>query len=595
MTKYIIDIETDGFLHQMTKVHCLVIKDLDTEGVFKYVFSEKGQEEAGIEHLNYAMRNGKVIGHNIIKFDLPALKQMYRHFDIVEENVIDTLVLSRLLYSDAREQDGAYIETGRLPSKLWASHSLKAWGYRLGVLKGDLGEHEERFDVFTPEMLEYCVQDVVVTEVLYKHLLTLPSSPQSELLEHQVCWICAQMERNGWEFDIPKATALLATLVQRRDAIVKQMQDTFEPIIEDRGYSEKTGKKLKDKVIEFNPGSRQHIAKRLSDKYGWKPTEFTPSGQAKIDEDVLGALPYPEAKVLAEYFLVNKRIGQLAEGDQAWMRLERGGRIYGTINTNGAVTGRATHQNPNMAQVPSVSSQYGKECRELFTVPSGFKLVGCDLSGLELRCLAHFMAPWDGGKYGETVINGKQEDGTDIHTMNQKAAGLPTRSNAKTFIYGFLYGAGDAKIGSIIGKGPAEGKRLKEKFLKNTPALKKLREAVIEASKRGYLIGLDKRRLHVRSSHAALNTLLQSAGALIAKQWLVEVDLECKHRGYQNGYDYALLGFIHDETQWQVKEDLAEEFGKLVVDAAAKAGEFFKFKVPIGAEYSIGDNWAETH
>jgi DNA polymerase-1 len=297
---------------------------------------------------------------------------------------------------------------------------------------------------------------------------------------------------------------------------------------------------------------------------------------------------------LTEYFLLNKRIAQIAEGDQAWLKLLQGTKIHGSINTNGAVTGRATHNSPNMAQVPSVSSLYGKECRELFKVSKGYKLVGCDLSGLELRCLAHFMAKWDGGAYGKTVVEGKQEDGTDIHTVNQKAAGLPTRANAKTFIYGFLYGAGDAKIGSIINKGAKKGKALKNEFLNNLPALGTLRRLVIEAAGRGYLIGLDGRKLHIRSSHAALNTLLQSAGALIAKQWLIEVEEACVELGYTNE-DYSLVGFIHDETQWQVREEIADDFGKLVIQAAKTAGEYFKFKVPVGAEYSVGENWADTH
>ena len=382
----------------------------------------------------------------------------------------------------------------------------------------------------------------------------------------------------------------------KREEIKKVMDDTFEPLVEER-WSEKTGKKLKDKVTPFNPGSRQQIAYRLMKKYDWKPTEFTPAGQVKIDEDVLKKLDYPEAKTLADYFLIDKRISQLAEGDQAWLKLERNGIIHGSINTNGAVTGRATHQSPNLAQVPAVRSPYGRECRSLFTVPNGFKQVGCDLSGLELRCLAHYMHRWDNGTYGDTVINGKQSDGTDIHTVNQRAAGLSTRDQAKTFIYAFLYGAGDAKIGSVTGGGSREGKALKAKFFAAVPALKNLRNAVGTASKRGYLVGLDGRHVHVRSEHAALNTLLQSAGALISKQWLIEVDLWATEKGLKYGLDadWAMLGWIHDEIQFAVKEEFADEFGRAVVDCARRAGDYFSFNIPIGAEYSTGMNWAETH
>ena len=595
MKHYIVDIETDGFLEKLTKIHCMVIKDIDSGEVKVFRGSAPDHEfEEGLEYLHSCSESGKIIGHNLIKFDLPAIQKLYPSFLVFEENVIDTLVLSRLIHSDLRSSDSIYTTTGRLPNKLWGSHSLKAWGYRLGILKGDLGEEEERFDVFTAEMLEYCKQDVEVTEALYAYLTKDEYSQQAIDLEHKATWICGQMERNGWLFDEKKAAKLYGELVVEKEAIVKEMQETFEPITVDRGFSEKTGKKLKDKVVDFNPGSRQHIAQRLKDKYGWVPTEHTPSGQVKIDEEVLGTLPYPEAQTLTKYFLINKRVGQLAEGDQAWLKLVRKGKIHGTINTNGAVTGRCTHQNPNMAQVPAVSSKYGKECRELFTVSDQSRLVGCDLSGLELRCLAHFMAKWDDGAYGRIVVEGKQEEGTDIHTVNQKAAGLPTRANAKTFIYGFLYGAGDGKLGSIVGKDAGEGRRLRSKFLSNLPALKNLKNAVGVAAKRGYLIGLDGRHVHVRSEHAALNTLLQSAGALVAKQWLVEVDKEAKRRGYTKD-DYKLVGFIHDETQWEVKADLAEEFGKMVIDCSTKAGEVFNFKVPIGAEYCIGMNWADTH
>lgn len=603
----IFDIETNGFLENVTKIHCLVIRDTEHDSSDTYT---EGMIKHGLERLMES--KDVLVGHNIIKYDIPVIQKLYPWFKINEELVEDTLVLSRLIFSNLKELDAVLVDrnipavyqNGKLikeavvvfPTKLWGSHSLKAWGYRLGLLKGTYGEQEDAWDEFTPEMLEYCVQDVEVTRVLYNKLQSYNYPWMSNEIEHKTAHICARMERSGWKFDKKAAAELYVTLVAVKDEILKEMMDTFEPIVEER-WSEKTGKRLKDKVTIFNPGSRPQIADRLIKKYGWKPNEYTPAGQVKIDEDILKGLDYPEAKTLAKYFLVDKRISQLAEGDQAWLKLERDGYIHGSINTNGAVTGRATHQAPNMAQVPAVRSPYGKQCRGLFTVPRGFSMVGADLSGLELRCLAHFMHRWDGGTYGETVINGKQDDGTDIHSVNQRAAGLPTRDDAKTFIYGFLYGAGDAKIGTIVGGSSKDGKRLKEQFLASTPALANLRKAVSTASKRGYLIGLDGRKLHVRSEHSALNVLLQSAGALISKQWLIEVDLWATKRGLKYGYDgdWTMLGWIHDEIQFAVKEDLAEEFGQAVVDCARKAGEFFKFNLPIGAEFKVGMNWAETH
>lgn len=586
----IFDIETDGFLENVTVVHCLVIKDTETGHVSSYDNSTSGKRvEIGLRWLEKA---DCISGHNVIKYDIPVIQKLYPWFKVDQSKVYDTLVVSRLIFSDLRERDGGNIEKGLLPSKLWASHSLKAWGYRLGILKGEFKEQkgDDAFKVFTPEMLEYCVQDVEVTHALYNQLTGITYAAEALKGEHEVAWLAGLMERSGWPFDTKNASLLYADLSAKRENIRQTMMETFEPLVIER-ISEKTGKKLKDKVIEFNPGSRDQIAQRLTTKYGWKPKEFTPAGKAKIDEEVLKALDYPEAQMLAEYFLLEKRIGQLAEGEQAWLKAERQGRIHGSINTNGAVTGRCTHQSPNLAQVPSVRAMWGKECRSLFTVHDGFSVVGADLSGLELRCLAHFMARWDDGEYANEVLNG------DVHTKNQNAAGLPTRDNAKTFIYGFLYGAGDAKIGSIVGKGSAEGKKLKEQFLAATPALANLRKAVTKAAERGHLVGLDGRRLPIRSAHAALNTLLQSAGALISKRWWIECFLEAEKRGLKYGWDgdFTCLGYIHDELQWAVRTEKAEEFGQMVVDAAATAGLYYNFKCPIGAEFKVGRNWCETH
>jgi len=584
----IFDIETDGFQQEATKIHCLVVKDTDGGEVYTYGKPYgKGEIEEG---LRFLMRTkDPIVGHNVINFDLQIIKRLYPWFEIADDMVIDTLVLSRLIYSDLRERDGGNVEKGLLPTKLWASHSLKAWGYRLGMLKGEYGQQEDAWDTFTPEMLEYCVRDVDVTETLYHRLLAADYSPKAIELEHEVASACAKMSASGWPFNAKSAADLYATLVEKRESLKREMKETFETLVIER-ISEKTGKQLKPKIIEFNPSSRQQIGDRLIHKYGWKPKEFTPGGQPVVNEDTLRGLPYPEAEKLADYFLLEKRIGQLAEGDQAWLKLEKNGIIHGSINTNGAITGRCTHQAPNLAQVPSVRSPYGPECRGLFTVLPGFSMVGCDLSGLELRCLAHFMSQWDGGEYSRELLTG------DIHTANQKAAGLETRDQAKTFIYAFLYGAGDEKIGSIVGKGRKEGGALRKAFLEATPALKNLRDAVgRKVKERGYLIGLDGRRLAIRSEHAALNTLLQSAGALISKQWIVECFKELSDLRYGWAGDFTLLGYIHDELQWAVRDEIADDFGKRVVECASRAGTFFDFKVPIGAEFKVGKTWADTH
>lgn len=593
------DIETDGFLENVTKIHCLVIKDTKDNKVYTYRGSAPYEMEEGLDHLTCG---DVVVGHNIIKYDLPVIEKLYPLAKVPLEKIVDTLVLSRLIWPNIGEWDSKLVHNGTLPGKKWGSHSLEAWGYRLEKMKGEYITwfKEQAGDDYKPgdewlhfngEMLDYCIQDVEVTQALYDRAIAKEYSPAAIKLEHETAYVCARMERSGWPFNVAKAGELYGELAGQRQVILDKMKETFEPEVIKR-VSEKTGKQLKDKVIEFNPSSRQQIGERLIRKYGWKPKEYTPNGQPKIDETILKALPYPEAQELADYFMLEKRIGQIAEGDNAWLKLERDGHIHGSYNTNGAVTGRATHQSPNLAQVPSVRSPYGPECRGLFTVRPGFKLVGADLSGLELRCLAHYMFKWDNGEYAEEVVNG------DIHTKNQTAAGLPTRDNAKTFIYSFLYGAGDDKIGSVVGAGAKEGKRLKEAFLSATPALARLRDAVVTASKRGYLIGLDGRKLHVRSEHAALNTLLQSAGALISKQWLIEIDKAASAKGLKYGWDgdWVMLGWIHDEVQlgFTAKGDY-EEFGQMVVEAARTAGKVFEFKCPIDAEFKSGQTWYDTH
>jgi len=257
-------------------------------------------------------------------------------------------------------------------------------------------------------------------------------------------------------------------------------------------------------------------------------------------------------------------------------------RVHGYVNTIGAVTGRMTHSSPNLAQVPSVYSPYGKECRECWTVPKGYKLVGADAAGLELRMLAHYM---NDKEYTDAILHG------DIHTTNQKAAGLTTRDSAKTFIYAFLYGAGDAKIGSIVGGSKRDGAKLKDVFLENTPSLRQLRERVARASVRGHLKGLDQRRLIIRSQHAALNTLLQSAGAVIMKKSLTLLD----EYATIHKIEYQFVGNIHDEFQAEVREDQADKFGWLAVECIKAAGLKFNLNCPLDGEYKVGNTWANTH
>ncbi len=502
-----------------------------------------------------------IIMHNGICFDAPVLKRNW-NVTMKQNQMCDTLVLSRLLN----------------PS-LEGGHSLEAWGNRLGFPKGDFKDWDAGY---SKEMEEYCVQDTLVTEKLYKHLTAeltrLKFDERSIKLEHDVQKIIATQEENGFKLDERKAVTLLATLQAKLNVLEHGLQDIFPAKTIER-VSDKTGKPLKPKVEVFNPGSRKQIGERLLEK-GWKPEKFTENGQPIVDEGTLEGLEFPEAKAIAEFLLLQKRIAQI----QSWLKeLKPDGRVHGKVITNGAVTGRMTHHSPNMAQVPNCGSPYGEDCRDLWIVEKGYKLVGIDASGLELRMLAHYMKD---DAYIYEVTQG------DIHTANQKAAGLETRAQAKTFIYAFLYGAGAAKIGKVVGAGAKEGQRLIDSFLANTPKLRVLRETVDKIRKSsGTLPGLDGRRLHVRSDHAALNTLLQGAGAIVMKQALVILD----DRLSKLGIDYKFVANVHDEWQIEVEEPYADMVGKLGVQAIEEAGRVLEMRCPLTGEYRVGNSWKETH
>lgn len=595
---FIFDLETNGLLDDVTTVHCMVIKETDIDKVYTYTNKDI---ETGLKKLQAGMAVGDVIvGHNVIKYDLPVIQKLYPWFEFDKTKVLDTLVLARLVYANIKEHDVSLMRDGKLPKKNFGSHSLESWGYRLGEHKGD---YTGGWEVFSQEMLDYCVQDIEVTHKLFDRLLAKEFSHESIGLEHQVAWLMAQQERNGFYFNEKAGSELYSVLVQRRGDLERELKDYFGswtvnlpdfiPKVNNktRGY-EKGVPVKRTKVIEFNPSSRDHIADRLINLYGWNPVDFTEGGKPQVDEVVLEKLDYPPCKLLTEYLLVQKRVSQLSEGTQAWLKLVKKGRIHGTVNTNGAVTGRATHAYPNISQVPSSSSPYGHECRALFTVPNGWTLVGADASGLELRCLAHYMAKWDGGKYGQVLLNG------DIHSENQKAAGLSTRPQAKTFIYAFLYGAGDGKIGTVVNGSASDGRKLKTKFLNSLPALGKLVKQVQEASKRGYLLGLDGRKIYVRSSHSALNTLLQGAGAIVCKKWLVILEEHLQQAGLKHGWDgdYCFCAWSHDEVQIACRTpEIAQQVATTATDCVRLAGEHYNFRCPTAGEYKIGTTWADTH
>ena len=576
----VFDVETDGL--DPTEIFCIVTYDVDT-GITQ-TFAPSELDEAYRLLLNC----DKLIGHNIGNYDIPVVKKL-AGVDLSEKRIIDTLILSRLFNPTRAE-----------------NHSLKSWGYRLNFPKTEFDE----FDSYTPEMLEYCKNDVLLNYKVYEALRkeSRGFSIDSINLEHKVSKLLRDQEETGFLFDQRAGMLLLAELNEKVEAIVTEVHKVFRPKrIETKVYPKRTksgaygklgetmeGKQVRltederkrmlssgyitlVKVIDFNLGSRKQIGEYLQE-FGWKPKDFTPTGQPIIDEPTLKKIKgIPAALLIAEYLMLQKRVSQI----NSWFKeLAEDGRVHGYVNHNGTITGRMTHRNPNMAQIPSSNAPYGKECRACWIVPAKHKLVGIDASGLELRMLAHYLEDED---FTNEILHG------DIHTSNQKNAGLESRSQAKTFIYALIYGAGDGKLGSVVGGSNKEGRRLRDTFLNNLPTFKSLIKRVERAAAKGYIKGLDGRKIIIRSAHSALNALLQGAGAIAMKQALVIFSESIKP------YNAKIVGNIHDEWQVEVPEEHADTVGKLGVEAIIAAGLHFEMRCPLDGEYSIGDNWSETH
>ena len=584
MKSIVFDIEADSL--EPTKIWCIAAVDPDSGETKTFGPTEIVQ---GLAHLSSA---DKLIGHNIIGYDLPAIKKIH-NIDLTENcAIVDTLVLSRL-FNPTRE----------------GGHSLESWGYRIGLQKID---HTE-FGEYSPEMLNYCRNDAVLNAKMFNNLKSESRgfSRQSVVLEHETLKIIADQRERGFLLDIKAATLLVAELTDRLKEVEREVQKTFRPkqlktvllpqftktgALSKMGLIEGSEKKsrltqeefeeiatkrkaVRIEEVPFNLGSRKQIGEYLID-FGWKPQRFTPTGQPIVDESTLSKITdIPEATLIAEYLLLQKRIAQVT----SWLKeAHDDDRVRGFVNPNGTITGRMTHNSPNMAQVPSVSAPYGKECRACWTVPEGYKLVGIDASGLELRMLAHYMKDED---FKNEILHG------DIHSTNQRLAGLESRNQAKTFIYALLYGAGDEKLGSVVGGNKRDGAKLRKRFFDNLPAFKHLKDAVGRAASKGFLKGLDGRKLYIRSEHAALNTLLQSAGAIVMKQAMINLNQTIK----LNTLDAHFVCNVHDEWQIEALEKQSDCVGQLGVEAIRKAGEELELFCNLDGEYKIGDNWSDTH
>jgi DNA polymerase I-like protein with 3'-5' exonuclease and polymerase domains len=393
------------------------------------------------------------------------------------------------------------------------------------------------------------------------------------------------------------------------------------------------------KLVYFNPGSRQHCLKWLSD-LNYKPVHFSAKGNPVFNAEVMSMSDIPETKLLAEYFKLSKDYGQLYMGKKSILKKTIDGVIRHRCQTLGTNTGRMAHSDPNLGQVPAI-----KEFRELFKAPKGFKIVGADMDAQELRIFADLLYPYDNGIYANAVLSGKKEDKTDIHSLNQKVANLKTRDEAKTMIYAILYGASAIKIGySIAPEGfrlnditPSEleivkhrkiahraklidnkpyfpiseniyipitedlihrgihGLRIMKLFENKTIGYMDLKNKLMKEAESGYIKGIDGRFLPVRSAHSALNLRCQGTAATITKIWIGETYRLVRKNKMKFGRDFRPLAIIHDEQQAAVREEIADEFGNCFVEAAMTINKIIPLNIPMAASYKIGDTWYDTH
>lgn len=665
----VFDTESDGFLKDATKLH--VINLIDRETGVRMAFHDHpevaprdGTLEDGVRYLQFALDEGeKLAGHNIIRHDLPLIQKFFPNFGWHPDDTFDTLVCSRLIWTDLKDIDHRALKKNKRPpefreKRLTGHHSLEAWGYRLGNYKG---EFDGPWDTFTAEMQEYGIQDPEVTLALVEKIEEQNYSEEAIRLEHRVAEIIFLQEQHGFLFNREDAERLEIELTAEKARLDDELRSAFLPWFEPVRYKgqvvvadpkrrrtakveAETGESwrssyepgepyCKVKLVSFEPGSRDKIADRLIRLFGWTPVDYTPTGKPKVDETTLGGLDVPEAKLLIRYLTVDKRLGQLANGEQAWLKsIEADGRIHGEVNSNGAITGRMTHKHPNIAQVPKVKKDdagnilrgfdggYGFESRSLFHAPKGKLLVGVDAEALEARELAHYMARYDDGAYAEAVVNGDKKLGTDNHSLTQKALGMRTRDGAKTWFYAWGYGAGDLKLGKTFyddmteewrddfnrkhPAGPEREKALtmlgrqgRNKIAAGLPALAELLKSVqaVARGKTKQLRSHDGRLLNIRSQHSALNTLLQGGGAVVMKKALVIAYDTFLARGWQHGREFAFVANVHDEFQMEVQPEYAEEVGQIAADAIRAAGEAFGLRCPLAGSSDVGQTWADTH
>lgn len=580
-----IDFETGTHLSAVTNIHLMVIKDYQTEEIFWYT-EDRLQE--GLEKLNtYDI----AIGHNIIGFDHPVITDRVGKINC---EVVDTLIKSRLAHPDKE-----------------GGHGLANWGISLGYPKGDFKD----FSQFSEEMLAYCIQDVNLTHKVDKYLDSTAyadgKSNQALALEHDVAWIMAEQERYGCCFDIDLAHSLISQFKTRMEEIDSSLREQDK-------FLKRTIEKEFHLVFKIDGSRRLNIIKaaelygidpslisgpfstftlapidysspnqqkELLEKLGWKPKSFTPTGAPQLDDSVVEAGPI--GVLLHERNSLNHKLSKVVGLVEM---LGPSGRLHQGANTLGTPTGRMRHK--RLVNMPRVTRPFGYEQRSLIKASPGFILIGYDASSLELRELAHYIGSEE---YNKLVMSKDKKN--DAHTLASTSGGLTNSSEdrdvGKTINYALIFGAGDAKLGSVVGGDIQEGRKLRNTLMSRIPGFKRLTERVAKEAKKGFLYGLDGRKLVLREEHKALNTLIQGGGAVYMKQVMVCLRDLVKVEGLMA---FKILD-MHDESQWEVLDEPStiSMFKELVEDAFVAANIKLKLRCPQAPEIKQGKNWAETH
>jgi len=650
------DLETDGLLDTVSKVHMAILTDLETGDTYGYTdepwkVQGAAQEPSGTlqEGFDIMSQADLLVSFNGWGFDMLVMEKLYPEWTYSGYH-LDLMIHGATIrpHDKLKRLDASLIKQGKMPRYMLGRESLEAWAIRAGgELKGD---YKGSWETLTPEMWEYGLQDGPTTASVY-HWMMKPTFRVPWMvmwIEQEVGRIIGRQQANGWRIDVPYLQWLDGKLAQEtqeaKDTMTKafgawyrmdeqkangyllrnpkglwkafETKDVPVDLLESNRYESwpvkvprKTMKRQGIQYTEgrpytpielhqFNPNSRLDVYKGLNTKYGWEPNLRTETGSPKVSEETLKDLEWPEAQAAYRYFLLSKINGYTT----GWLKKERNGRLYGRVNSNRANTRRMTHQEPNLANVPAKGALYGEECRKVFVADDGWVQIGADAEQLELRCLANRLAPYDGGAYAEELVSG------DAHTLHiSAAAGISRdlvtpeiRKGGKTVTYAFLYGAGDGKLkksySGIKGVPKKSGKDVRKGYEKGIkgmePLIEKLKEQV---NARGYIRALDGGKLYSRSDHSVLNLQLQSDGALIMKAALIFADQLLAEMGLVEGVDFKYVGAIHDEYQMTSAPEHADAVGSSLVRGMEMAGEWFGFPLPTTGDYKIGNNWSETH